>query len=204
MLIQKSIHIQTMASMTNSRYASILFTDKKPTEPAIVIPRVFKNITQQRILAVFGKLDLGDIVRIDMVPRTNDLGEEYWRVFVHLAWADTENGTAVRDRLLSTDGDNRVKIVYDDPWFWKIHAYCPAPEKNNVRRSRPAPFIDFSTNMSSIDGDGNPITLGNGQFLRTDIELLDTCSTEEIEGSSEKLSPPPTFSQLERHINWHA
>ena len=58
--------------------------------------------------------------------------------------------------------------------------------------------------IRSVDGNGNPITLGNGQFLRTDIELLDTCSTEETEGSAEKLSPPPTFSQLERHINWHA
>ena len=166
-----------MASMTNSRYASMLFTDKKPTEPAIVIPRVFKNITQQRILTIFGKLDLGDVVRIDMVPRTNDIGEEYWRVFIHLAWAETENGTAVRTRLLNTDGNNQVKIVYDDPWFWKLHAYCPSPARENTRSSRPAPFIDFSTNTSS---------------------------TEEIEESPDKLPPPPTFSQLERHINWHA
>ena len=28
--------------------------------------------------------------------------------------------------------------------------------------------------IRSVDGNGNPITLGNGQFLRTDIELLDT------------------------------
>ena len=183
-LIQKSIPHQTMASMTNSRYASMLFTDKAPTEPAIVIPRVFKNITQQRILTIFGKLDLGDVVRIDMVPRTNDLGEDYWRVFIHLSWAETENGTAVRTKLLNTDGDNRVKIVYDDPWFWKLHAYCPAPARENTRSSRPAPFIDFSTNMSSTEEiEGSPV---------------------ETEENGDKLSPPPTFSQLQRHINWHA
>ena len=132
-----------MASMTNSRYASENFCDKKPTEPAIVIPRVFKNITQQRILAIFSKLDLGDIVRIDMVPRTNERGEEFWRVFVHLAWADTENGTAVRTKLMTQDGNGEVKIVYDDPWFWKLHASRPAPARDNKRRGRPAPFIDF-------------------------------------------------------------
>tara|TARA_B100001063_G_scaffold224628_1_gene232788 strand:+ start:88 stop:711 length:624 start_codon:yes stop_codon:yes gene_type:complete len=144
-LIQKSIPHQTMASMTNSRYASENFCDKTPTAPAIVIPRVFKNITQQRILAIFGKLDLGDIVRIDMVPRTNERGEEYWRVFVHIAWAETENGTAVRTKLMAEDGNGEVKIVYDDPWFWKLHASRPAPKKENMRRGRPAPFIDFQT-----------------------------------------------------------
>ena len=142
-LIQKSITQQIMASMTNSRYASEHFCEKQPTEPAIVIPRVFKNITQQRILAIFRKLDLGDIVRIDMVPRSNDSGEDYWRVFVHLAWGETENSLVVRTKLMDKHGNGEVKIVYDDPWFWKLHASRPAPAKVNTRRSRPAPFIDF-------------------------------------------------------------
>ena len=148
--MQKSIPHKTMASMTNSRYASENFCDKKPTEPAIVIPRVFKNITQQRILAIFGKLDLGDIVRIDMVPRTNERGEEFWRVFVHLAWAETENGTAVRTKLMAEDGNGEVKIVYDDPWFWKLRASRPAPAKENKHRSRPAPFIKFEPASKSF------------------------------------------------------
>ena len=134
-----------MASMSNSRYASQSFSDKTPTSPSVCIPRVFKNITEQRILAIFRNLDLGDVVRIDMVPRQNESGEEYWRVFVHLAWGETQNSQAVRAKLAENDGRGEVKIVYDDPWFWKLRASqekgrSAAPQKS---RRRPAPFIEF-------------------------------------------------------------
>ena len=130
--------------MSNSRYASQSFSDKTPTSPSVCIPRVFKNITEQRILAIFRNLDLGDVVRIDMVPRQNESGEEYWRVFVHLAWGETQNAEAVRAKFAENDGCGEVKIVYDDPWFWKIRASQQKPRVVTTRnRRRPAPFIEF-------------------------------------------------------------
>ena len=84
--------------------------------PSIRIPRVFPNITEDRIRGVFEDLDWGTISKIDMVARTNKHGEDYNLVFVHFeSWSD---GTeAVREALAN---DKEVKITYDDPWFWRI------------------------------------------------------------------------------------
>ena len=158
--------------MTNSRYASNIFTDRAPTAPAVCIPRVFKNITEQRILAIFRNLDLGDIVRIDMVPRQNEQSVEYWRVFVHIAWNDTDNSKAVRNKFTENEGRGEVKIVYDDPWFWKLRA---SQERSHVVVSkkhpprRPAPFIDFDSNKCT------PEKTGKIQYCeqRKKIVLLD-------------------------------
>jgi len=123
--------------MTN---ATNMYSSAEATSPAICIPRVFSNITERRIAAIFSKLNLGELVRIDMVPRSNELGEEYYRVFVHLAWGDSENARSARERLQAPDGE--VKIVYDDPWFWKLRA--STSQGRRARIQRPEPFIDFN------------------------------------------------------------
>lgn len=109
---------------------------------SICIPRVFKNIGEKRILAIFKNLRFGSIERIDMVPKSNEKGDEFWRVFIHFnKWYDNENATHVRTKL---EQGNRVKIVYDEPWYWLISkSNAPMPSAPGKRRERPAPFIDF-------------------------------------------------------------
>ena len=84
--------------------------------PSIRIPRVFPNISEDRIRAVFTALEWGEISKIDIVPRTNQQGDEYNLVFVHFSsWAeDTE---AVRTAFCE---GKEVKVVYDDPWYWRL------------------------------------------------------------------------------------
>ena len=112
------------------------------TEPSICIPRTFPNITWKRVKEVFEQvLDSKCIDRIDMIRRRANDGSEFKRVYVHFKyWPNDTQSQEVRQRLL--DG-NDIKIVYDDPWFWKLHASRPAPARDNKRRGRPAPFIDF-------------------------------------------------------------
>ena len=89
-------------------------------EPSLCIPRVFPNIGEQRIRAIFRELGLGEIDRVDIIKRTNDLGEEFKRVFIHFSqWADGFED--LRNRL-STEEGYQLKIVYDDPWFWLVSA----------------------------------------------------------------------------------
>ena len=121
-----------------------------PREPSICIPRVFANITEARVAAIVRNLDLGQLERIDMVQRENDRGEKYQRVFIHFVeWYDTrEDGSPnteaieVRQRLLK---GMEVKVVYDDPWFWKLSASKVArPEDRPKRPQRPRPFLDLA------------------------------------------------------------
>ncbi len=103
---------------------------------SICIPRVFANIRWKRVKGVFEQLGLGEIDRVDLVSRTNENGDNFQRCFIHFkSWADTENARAVRDEL---DKGGNIKVIYDDPWFWKcFKSRVARPEqapKTSVRR----------------------------------------------------------------------
>lgn len=86
--------------------------------PSICIPRAFSNISEKRVAKVFDLLDLGSLDHIDMVERVDANGKKFQRIFVHFtAWSSNPEASAVRTRLIE---GKEVKIVYDDPWFWKI------------------------------------------------------------------------------------
>ena len=114
-----------MASHASANSLPIDTTTMVPREPSICIPRVFANITEARILAILRNLDLGEVERVDMIRRENANGDKFQRVFIHFVeWYDTTedgqpnaNAIEVRQRLLK---GMEVKVVYDDPWFWKL------------------------------------------------------------------------------------
>jgi hypothetical protein len=91
--------------------------------PSLCIPRVFNNIDRERVFKCFRDLNLGHIDRIDMV-RSRNPDDKFQRVFVHLFWNNTEDSRAARMRLLQ---GGEIKIIYDEPWFWKV----------SVNRSKP-------------------------------------------------------------------
>jgi hypothetical protein len=109
-----TLSVQTEKSSESLNLAAIPFN-----VPSLCIPRVFANISKERVEAVFRKLDIGKVERIDMIERTDDKGQTWKRVFVHLQWNDGELARSARERLLC---GNDVKVVYEDPWFWKVSA----------------------------------------------------------------------------------
>ena len=120
--------------------------------PALCIPRVFPNISEQRIRSVFNTLDLGEIDRIDIVNKTSEKGVKFNRVFVHFkSWNSSENSNLARERLLN---GKEIKIIYEDPWFWKVSAYKKQPinhaKKQPINHAKqPAkPRIDFESTDS--------------------------------------------------------
>ena len=125
---------------TNSVNVSI---DKlSPNAPSLCIPRVFPNITWQRVKDALEDVGLGEIDRVDMVNKKNEKGESFKRVFVHFKhWATTPEATAAREMVL---GGEMFQVTYDDPWFWKIgmsHAEKPdrrvTTKKVSPKKGRP-------------------------------------------------------------------
>lgn len=89
--------------------------------PSLCIPRVFTNWTESRIRRIFDELGLGEILRLDVVTKNTEKGEKFNRVFVHFKrWFSNHNADTARERLLN---GKDIKIIYDDPWFWKVSAY---------------------------------------------------------------------------------
>jgi len=83
---------------------------------SIFIPRVFANITTERITHIVENVvPLGSVERIDIV----EIDEKTNRVWVHfIHWYDTEFVNEFKKLLL--DETKQAKIVYDDPWFWIV------------------------------------------------------------------------------------
>jgi hypothetical protein len=114
------------------------------SQPSLCIPRVFNNITEHRIRQVFDDLGLGKISRIDIKERKNEKGESFKRVYVHFdKWFWNEDAQAARRKLVS---GKEIKIVYDNPWFWKVSASKWAPSGDSQERGPPQrsrAHIDF-------------------------------------------------------------
>ena len=104
--------------------------------PSLCIPRAFSNITKDRVYRAFKDVDLGEIDHVDLIERTSDKGERYLRIFVHFRrWYNNRNAMTARDRVL--DGKD-IKIVYDDPSFWKVfkNNYDELPSERRDNRDR--------------------------------------------------------------------
>ena len=108
--------------------------------PSLCIPRVFPNIDERRIRRVFDDLSMGEIDRVDIVRKHTENGENFNRIFIHFKrWNTGGNADIARERLLN---GKEIKIVYDDPWFWKISAARTSTEARPSVRSAPRLQID--------------------------------------------------------------
>ena len=102
-------------------------------EPSICIPRVFPNITWQRVKEAFEKLEFGTIERVDMVNKTSPKGQAIKRVFIHFSKWNTENPKATEARRKMMEGGH-LEFTYDKPWFWRCYkSNVPRPSRKNTR-----------------------------------------------------------------------
>jgi hypothetical protein len=125
------------------------------TYPSICIPRTFISIrgtpTKTAVFNTMCNLKIGFIDRIDVVQKTDARGERYCTIYVHLQWnVRNQLGRDTRKKLL--DG-NEVKVVYDDPWFWKCTMSTmrkPDREGGNGARSAPRRRIDLGDGVREV------------------------------------------------------
>jgi hypothetical protein len=130
----------------------------------LCIPRVFPNIRESRIRGVFNALQLGEIEKIDMITMDKN-GENYNRVYIKYSkWFDNENVKNVHKRI--QEGKD-FKVIYDDPWFWKVFAHNKkepnrtTTNQNQQFKTKPKPkkayiVIDSNDNVSSEEEKKSP------------------------------------------------
>ena len=84
------------------------------TTLSLFIPRVFPNITSDRIAGVFENQDFGKVNRVDLVSQG-----DYNRAYVHFdQWNDSSMVRSFQERILQKK--DRVVVVYDDPYYWIV------------------------------------------------------------------------------------
>ena len=179
-----------------------------PSEPSLCIPRVFPNITWQRVKESLEDVGLGEIERVDMVPKKNDDGKPFKRVFVHFKkWATTPEATEARKMVLSGE---MFQVVYDDPWFWKIgKSHAAKPERRTKQRASPKKATRPSLKIN-LHKDDEPTDMSETQQLRAMIEeqrkeleqLRMSIATTEYASVSPKYHPmtPPASDHIAREL----
>lgn len=117
---------------------------------SLCIPRLFPNITVERITGVIESTGFGKVERVDLIQKTNEKGDKFQRAFIHLeSWDNTSEAVYHRNEI---ESGRMVKIVYDQPWFWLIgKSFAPKPDFNK----KPSPTILFQT----ANDDVLPITI---------------------------------------------
>jgi len=113
-------------------------------EPSLCIPKVFSNVTEDRIIRCWEIL-LGEDNSIERVDRIA-LADGTSRVYIHFhAWPNTPISNEIRARILSGEA---CKIVYDEPWWWTVtQSRTMKPRhKNGVR---PKPYLERSAPTST-------------------------------------------------------
>lgn len=85
----------------------------------VFIPRVFSNISEERISNVFHDLNIGSVEHVDLVPKTSANGKAYNMAFVHFAMIyNTSEATKFRQEV--EDPEKKAVLQYDGPWFWLV------------------------------------------------------------------------------------
>ena len=121
------------------------------TEPSICIPRTLHNVNWRNVKETFETvLGKGTVERVDIVTdkRTES---PFCRIFVHMRYWDvgTESVAHIRDRLM--EGET-IKVVYDNPWFWKCaKSRTPKPQ---TTRTRSAPYVEFAPKAPNVPDSG--------------------------------------------------
>jgi hypothetical protein len=141
----------------------------KNSDPAqgvsLCIPRVFNNISWKRIKGHIIDANLGFVERVDVVPVA---GKNFKRAFVHFApgkW-NMRDATA-RQALKALQDGNKIKLTYEDPWFWLVGisgaarpAEAPKPKQRKTQ-------IDLSPKkISRQDNTGYDLSAQNDEELR--------------------------------------
>ena len=101
---------------------------------SLCIPRVFNNIGWRRVKQTFIDLRWGFVERVDVCPMGS-----FKRAFVHFAPGRWNLGDQrACEALKALQNGDEVKIVYDEPWFWKIGISRAAkPDEAPKPKARP-------------------------------------------------------------------
>ena len=175
--------------------------DAYPTSglKSLYIPRVFLNITEEKIREVFETLELGEIERIDLVPRPYTSGTISANMaFIYFKyWSQTVSAQNLASRIM--DPRREARIVYDDPWYWILlpnrRPQLAKPTESDPIGALKSIIQNLSTRIEILEKNvlfhpddpfpgGQPILFrqnaeNKGRFPQDDVESNTTTSYEE-------------------------
>lgn len=85
----------------------------------ICIPKVHKKYNYKQIFQIINKYTMGKIKNINIIPYYNSTHFNKVVIDFHY-WYNTKKNVNINQHL---DKGGNIKILYDEPWFWKCFKY---------------------------------------------------------------------------------
>ena len=110
---------QTQTVENPQIYSNTMSSQNEIVAPlSVYIPRVFNNISAERITDVFQNQRLGRVHHVDFVPRVDD--NEAKMAFVHFEYWNTNNVACQHLIERIQDPQREARVVYEDPYYWLL------------------------------------------------------------------------------------
>lgn len=109
---------------------------KRLGELSLFIPRVFPNITEERIRQVFLAKKYGEVDHVDFVAKVDKVGKKYNSAYVHFNgnWFWNDESIAFREQVCF-HSETQTRLVYDEPWYWIVLENTAVKEEEDERAS---------------------------------------------------------------------
>jgi hypothetical protein len=138
---------------------------------SLYIPHVFSNISSKKICDVFDFQGIGDVQKVDLIPKKDRNGRTYNAAHIHFKeWYDNIASRNFQERVL--DKSKEARIVYDEPWYWIVL-------ENKGRKFKPGdrkPTIDlnaFDYNSTKEKEQAKPTNyISPAQFKSALIDII--------------------------------
>lgn len=113
---------------------------------SVFIPRVFINITEERLVETFKKLDIGLVGSVQLIRKTSKDGTNYWMAFIHFDYLyDTEKARQFKEDV--EDETKQAKLVYEDPWYWLVLPFRKKETQTNQTYLHYGPTNNVSSSL---------------------------------------------------------
>ena len=154
--------------------------------PSLCIPRTFSNINEKMVFDSIMSLQIGQVSLIEVIPQMNAKGEKYNKIFIHFHyWFNNQNACKAREYVMT---GKELKIIYRDPWFWKVSALrIMKPVLNTLTDSVKINNINNINNQSNINNINNKYNYKKKSYVvKSTKEELDK-ELDEIKKEQDKL-----------------
>ena len=128
---------------------------------SVFIPRLFSNITNERIISVFQNNLIGIVEHVDLVSKMDTTGTMYNSAYIHFkSWFHNSISENLQEKIMNPE--KVARIVYDDPWFWIILENTATIKKVGSERRK------ISINLSELTSNNHQESLYVEPYNPTD------------------------------------
>jgi hypothetical protein len=103
----------------------------------LFVPNMFPTITEEYVMEVFRKLDIGIVSRVDFKFKTDRNGKRYKSAYIFLnRWLDSTAADELQRKIETATFANPARVVYNGRYSWII-----LENKKTVEQFKAAPLV---------------------------------------------------------------